>query len=1078
MSDPHTNHDLDLPDLSDDDIALLHSITTLADHTSTSTAPPTPPFRALFAAYDRVFAEQGLEQEHDGVVFRVLLRVGEAAREGGSRDGRGRVDLVGCLRGILAAWGITILENEDGEGDGVSEVAREGEMDGQVDGQGGAGERGPRRKLGKRGTRRVSFDDARLDETWLSEHSRPLVALVPPAQQGQHSLLSQPARRGRLPSSIPTRRARSISSQQQPVDTFTRHNAPKHSPFVPPSPSTIHTTSDISDPLNPTLLLQPSQTQLEQNAEAFASTSAIRIARTCVHVWHAQTLLLLQARKQALAIATNHDRRTLLKQSLDAWRSTLSTHKQARAAELLHDRQDSLASARHREGLLRKAFTHWAQSTTDQHIAVRLAHSHILRMKYFHRWRAFAVDNALRARSILLRKYLGVWRERLARRQLWEEQAAARFEEARVKQCWKAWFWKFCARRVEGWRQDCVKRRALEAWRGRLSALAARQDSAQEICARHRAHHTVATLSIRLRERLNSQQVARQHRDRCLAGACFRTLTIHARLEPLARTLTLKITLDLERKAFRIWHLHLTLSRQASAVDRQRILQTAWTNWNDTLRCWALGQRIDERIVVEALYRWVLAERGRLLQRRVEGRMLRQVIAVWRARLANATRTVEDAEHIFAQRQQRRRVFAAMTKIHLAVRVRDDARRAGVEFASLRTLPAALATLAAKFREVQQLQKWASDARFYTLSTRTLAMWKEKTGRVQQERKREAYAHVRARIKIRIVGSCLAQWRERAASLRTMDQEAERRAEDRIARRGEQGFARWRDRSVLVRRMVKQTAQVDRAKLLGAAFSALLTRTTSIVELDERAEIFRHWTRDLAVLATALKRLQWAVFTAARRSETADALWVRNRDAHVRNMLRHWAGVIITRREARQQAIDAERGRDEEPESPSLRPASRAASRSRSQARAGFPSSPPTAGLGAGGAGTTTPSYMRTPSRSRRAGRFRPVLPTPAPGTPFGFEVGYLDTVPAPLPLPNLVALDAEGDGALTPQVTPFARKLRAGGFGPRGTGAATPAPALRASVMGRSVLGTTSKSVRFAGAGRFGGSGGHLKSS
>ncbi|KAK3072025.1 hypothetical protein LTR53_007572 [Teratosphaeriaceae sp. CCFEE 6253] len=1061
MSDPHTNHDLDLPELSDDDIALLHSITTLADHTSTSTAPPTPPFRALFAAYDRVFAEQGLEQEHDGVVFRVLLRVGEAAREGGSRDGRGGVDLVGCLRGILAAWGITILENEDGEGDGVN-------------GQGGAGEKGARRKPGKKGTRRVSFNDARLDETWLSEHSRPLVAPVPPPQQGQRGLLAQPPRRGRHPSGIPTRRTRSISSQRQPLGTFTRHDAPKHSPFIPPSPSTIHTTSDISERLDPTLLLQPSLTQLEQNAEAFAFTSAIRIARTCVHVWHAQTLLLLQVQKQALAIATDHDRRTLLKQSLDAWRSTLSTHKQARAAELLHDRQDSLASASNRVGLLRKAFTHWAQSTTDQHIAVRLAHSHILRMKYFHRWRAFAVDNALKARSILLRKYLGVWRERLARRQLWEEQAAARFEEARVKQCWKAWFWKFCARRVESWRQDCVKRRALEAWRGRLSALAAQQESAQEICARHRAHRAVATLSIRLREQYDSQQVARQHRDRCLAGACFRTLTIRARLEPLARTLTLKITLDLERKAFRIWHLHLTLSRQASAVDRQRILQTAWTNWNDSLRCRALGQRIDERIVVEALYRWVLAERGRLLQRRVEGRMLRQVIAVWRARLANATRTVEEAEHVFAQRQQRRRVSAAMTKIHLAVRVRDDARRAGVEFASLRTLPAALATLAAKFREVQRLQKWASDARFYTLSTRTLAVWKEKTERVQQERKREAYAHVRARIKIRIVGSCLAQWRERAALLRTMDHEAEGRAEDRIARHGEQGFACWRERSVQVRSLVEQATQVDRAKLLGAALSALLTRTTSIVELDERAEIFRHSTRDLAVLATALKKLQWAVFTAARRSETADALWLRNRDAHVRNMLRHWAGLTIARREARHQTADAERGRDEEPESPSLR----AASRSRSQVRAGFPSSPPTAGLGLTGAGTTTPAYMRTPSRSRRAGRFRPVLPTPAPGTPFGFEVGYLDTVPVPLPLPDLAALDAEGDGALTPQVTPFARKLRAGGYGARQTGVATPAPALRASVMGRSVLGTTAKSVRFAGAGRFGGSGGHLKSS
>ncbi|KAK1052774.1 hypothetical protein LTS16_001843, partial [Friedmanniomyces endolithicus] len=71
MSDSAPYQD-ELPDLSDEgeqpsksrappplltdrpDIALLHHITTLAQQTS----PPAPPFRALFAAYDAVFAQQ------------------------------------------------------------------------------------------------------------------------------------------------------------------------------------------------------------------------------------------------------------------------------------------------------------------------------------------------------------------------------------------------------------------------------------------------------------------------------------------------------------------------------------------------------------------------------------------------------------------------------------------------------------------------------------------------------------------------------------------------------------------------------------------------------------------------------------------------------------------------------------------------------------------------------------------------------------------------------------------------------------------------------------------------------------
>ncbi|KAK1083280.1 hypothetical protein LTR48_006390 [Friedmanniomyces endolithicus] len=426
-----------------------------------------------------------------------------------------------------------------------------------------------------------------------------------------------------------------------------------------------------------------------------------------------------------------------------------------------------------------------------------------------------------------------------------------------------------------------------------------------------------------------------------------------------------------------------------------------------------------------------------------------------------------------------------MVKLHLAVRRREDAERAAVEFASARALPSALDALTTKFREVQQLGKWAEDARFYTLCTRALAVWKERTTQHQYYRKRDAYARVRARIKIRVVGTCLMRWKTKTAQVRQASEAAEQMARRRVVEIGSQAFDQWRDKTAQIRQMAEQAEMMDRQKLIVATFSALTTRFADLALLDERAKIFKR-DSDLAVLAAALKRLQWAQFTAARRAESAEALWARNRDAHVRNIARHAAATTGSGEQD-----------DEEPESPSLRPASRAASRSRGPAREqGFPSSPPTVGA------VATPAYLRTPLGSRRAGRFRP-LGTPAAGTPFAFEVGYLATTPAPLPaLPDLPALNVggDGDGVLTPQVTPFSRKLRAGGFGHAqaqhadarlGVGAGygvqgptgTPAPALKNNVFGRSVLGTaTAKSVRFAGASRFGSAGsggsGHMNSS
>ena len=231
--------------------------------------------------------------------------------------------------------------------------------------------------------------------------------------------------------------------------------------------------------------------------------------------------------------------------------------------------------------------------------------------------------------------------------------------------------------------------------------------------------------------------------------------------------------------------------------------------------------------------------------------------------------------------------------------------------------------------------------------------------------------------------------------------------------------------------------------------SAMTLSHGHLASLDQQAHQFQRNT-NLALEAGALRRLQWAAFTASRKVESADALWARNRDQHIKQMLRHWAAQTATRRAAGAETGDVSEVHDNEPESPSLRPASRAATRDLD-----LPSSPPTqADLG------TTPSYLRTPTRHRRAGRFRP-LPTPAPFTPLAFDSGLLTSTPAPVVMTGQIGSE---ERQFEGTVTPFSRKLGAAGLAQ-----AAPASALRSSVFQRSVQPGTGKSVRFAGSGRFG---------
>ena len=661
----------------------------------------------------------------------------------------------------------------------------------------------------------------------------------------------------------------------------------------------------------------------------------------------------------------------------------------------------------------------------------------------------------MKARRILLRRYVAVWRERLARRQLREEQALAHYEECLMKKCKTSWFWHFCSRRVEGWHEQWIERRALAHLTGCLDRQREQQRQAEQLYHTQLTRRTLRPLIARLRACQIHSRTAQQHHERTIASRSLSVTHIQTKLAPLARTLTLRTDVNFQRRAFHVWHDHSNLSRQATEVNYKRILQMAWTDWNDALRCKALAQRIDERVLMENLYRWILQERLRLFQRTLDGRLLGRVLGWWRGKVEQERDRLGDAEIVFAERQRRRRLAFSMLRLNIAMRAREDAERAAVELANSHALPKVLETWKEKTDHARRLVKMAVDGRFYFLCFNALKVWRDRTSEHKANRRRDAYVQVRARIKIRLVRHCFVRWQTACMEVHSMDDEAERRVQARVADVGTRAFVRWRERTGQYAELQVQAVEMDQQKLLSSALTAVVVKHADLAGMDQQALDFRRET-DLALLATALRRAQWATFTNARKTESAEALWTRNRDQHVKQMLRHWATQTAARRATAIQGEEGPTAQEEEPESPSLRPASRAASRSAVQDLL-LPSSPPTL--------AATPGYMRTPSRPRRAGRFRP-LPTPVPFTPMAFESAFLATTPAPVPTQQ-PETEQQPFEALTPQVTPFSRKLRAGGF-PASAPIVPPPSALRSSVLDRSVHGGTGKTVRFAGSSRF----------
>lgn len=975
--------------------------------------------------------------------------MGEQSRRS-YRVGR-TTDFISYMRSILEAHGITVLDDET---PGITIVSEDGYEAEERLGLANDAVAGRKQQLPRR---RVSFDDAQLTETWLSERSQ---SDHPGEPYASNELPRQPRRDMHH---VGPKRTRSTSSHEH---LLSRRPIPKAS-----NPASSDYGS--GDERSLSFMNRPTEADLEQMAEGFYVTSDWRSSRRLLRKWHDQTearrkerhLVFDREESRRESIAAAYDRRLLLKQSFDAWYGTYITLRQDRERMRLEreretqERQRKAALARHladyakrrERHILAKAFDHWVECVRYERALVEKGRNILLMVRYFARWRKIAVDNAAKARSLLLRKFLALWRDKTARRLMVQERAIAHYEERLTKKCYLDWYWENMSRKVEDRHELVVQRNIFKKLSTKILQRREKEYQAQDAHETHLVSSTLAIFSRQVEQRSKAKVSAETHRNTALLLKCFRALRIAVKFSPIANSLTLKVSLDLKRKAFRVWHLHFNLNRQAAEVDRKRVLQTAWTSWNDTLRSKALGQRIDERVLLESLYKWVLHTRMRSFQRAQNAKLARRTLSTWSNQLRNTTAALAQSNADFEANQRWRTLKYGMLRFNMAMRNHEDAERTATEFSNSRTLPDVVDVWKARTAHARKLAKWAVDARFYCLTTRTLKIWRQKTEEHKHMRRKEAYTQVRASIKIRLARGCLDRLRTKASRIASQRNEAERLAQNRVIKVGMDAFDSWRDMTVEYVELDLRATATDHQKLLTSAFTALTNHQAELTVMEEDALRFRQET-DIGILRIALRKIQWSNFQATQRAGTADALCARNRDLHIKHMLRHWASQTAARQAARNAPVA-------DPESPSLRPASRARSAERSAARAIAPSPQSTA----------TPAYMRTPSRSRRAGsRFRP-LPTPVGVTPFAFDRSYMLATPAPA-----VEVGESSDlfEAQTPaqQITPFANKLRAGGVLP----ARQPQSVLRTSVFGRSTAGGgTSKSVRFAGGSRFGSGGG-----
>ncbi|KAL9606632.1 MAG: hypothetical protein Q9179_000218 [Wetmoreana sp. 5 TL-2023] len=910
------------------------------------------PFRSIFAAYDTVLAQYGLDPDHDQIYLRFLLRLGGKRQNGKA--------LYENFESLLAELGIQIeINTEENEIQDVTRsinAAIEDSPDLQTRSEAGSnsGIRSRRASFHSmveaenegskpariRSSSRASITGFHRDQIGSSTDRPSTRATIRPTERyNRQSLLRQPAAestRGRLTarefaSNLQHyQRRRASASDSQTHVQMNHRTTRRQSRTQSAQRSLVQAEVNLASAGNDSqgfwheeeregdgvdrnnrltgnyeqayradhreLFYQPNETQLLRDVDTFQHFKMRAVLRDSISRWR---VVMLDSRKLHDLMdhrARNYDLATLLRQSFDLWRSKLQLNVQAAAAERYYLQLEQRAHKARDLYLITKAFTHWQQVAFDRVKCIKEARHQILRVKYFNAWLEHTVVNQQKVRRQGQRKLYSLWHQRYSNSLEQGGKASLTRTRNLLKTAYWKWFWSFCERRAPQWHNGRLRSSLFSHW-----ALFSQRRSYQEYEATVRRDHVVKKICFtkwlqQARFTLSKSREADMFRQQKIAARSLLECRKAIRYAPLVRQVTNMADWRIAGSTFASLVNIIRTQQQANKVNELRVMRNAWTAWNDRLRWQTLEDQIDDRVLVQTLYRWVLAERCILQQRLREQRImhtcLRKLIDGHRAR-AKSRRAIGDG---LSKKRQVRILRSIIHSWRHCVNVCLRDAQIAFNFEAPRIAQEAISAWTAKRNHLCKLEKWAVDASYYFRTVRFIRLWRAAAAEVKRQKIRDAYAQVRRQNKVKLVRSCLQIWSDRTQRVTDMEEHSGSYDQSRLLGIGTSLFDHWRNRhSFLVDRQNQTTLEFDQ-RFAHNQLDKWIERHRSHAQKEELARV----NAELRISNVAfgwLHKLHLRVIELKGRESNAESLrrWYEKR--HFHNLLRQWHERLAKRRD-------------------------------------------------------------------------------------------------------------------------------------------------------------------------------------
>ncbi|RAH44795.1 Sfi1 family protein [Aspergillus brunneoviolaceus CBS 621.78] len=651
----------------------------------------------------------------------------------------------------------------------------------------------------------------------------------------------------------------------------------------------------------PELLYRPSLSDLLRDASTFNMYRQRAIHRRILTQWLKKAVERRQTHQHMEVVASNRDRGTLLRQAFETWHGKILEKRRAERTERFFNHLEERAGRARDLYLLTKAFSHWAQFTSEEVARTSAARRHILGVKYFNAWREITAVNELKAQRFALRRPFNAWRKRTRQLKQAEAAATAMHDEKLTNAAYWQWFWHFCEQRAPQWYDHCLKRRSLLYW---LRKFRTNREQIHDIEVRSR-YNLLTSAWQSWRHRTEDVNVIEEEASliqrRQLLGETFREWKAQTHLAPVAAHISHMVDNRILRSTYQQWIHRVQMLQQAREMDRHRIVRNAWTAWNDLLRCQALHARIDERLKLEAMYKWILAERFRLMQRIREQRIKHETFFKFVTNVRGTYSVLLDRAEAYERRQTKDLLRSKLLCWRNQLAVQHERDNIAFEFYAPRLAQESLVAWRSKLQHVTKIEEWAQKARFYFLATKYTKQWRAAATESAKRRRQEAYIKTRRKHKIKLATDALLHWLSKARTVADLEHQAIQFSRQKVLVTAAELLGRWQDRTIT---RIQECGYADNHYARQNVQEQLTRWADNLAEVrrqEEQANAIHH-LHALSQASSQLRKLSFRIFQVRRFSEMADAMKDRNLRKHTRGMFRNWLDQARAKLEARDTA--------------------------------------------------------------------------------------------------------------------------------------------------------------------------------